>query len=231
MSTNGHNGQNGWRTDPMYTFSEAASLAGVSSDTVRNWLFGYATRDREAPPLFYSQPAQGPMASFLQLIEIMVAGRLRKEEHASYKTVYQAYQNAKREYPYEYPFAHINLETIGGHIVHWIRGAAPRTSLQALDDLRQWTLPGLFREIREDELDYDRDLASRWHPLGKGVPIVVDPLFSSGVPTILGRGITVGTIQRRFKEARLSIDFIARDYELEREVVEHAIRFAEQVAV
>ncbi len=171
------------------------------------------------------------MVSFLQLIEIMVVGRLRKQEHAPYRVVYQAYQSAKQEYPYDYPFAHIELEAIGGHIVHQIRGAVRRRSVQALDDMGQWTLPGLFREIRVDELDYDHDFASRWHPLGKSVPIVVDPLFSSGDPTIEGRGVTVGRIHKRFKEGGLSIDFIARDYEVDRDVVEQAVRFAEHVAV
>ena len=229
MSTNGHF-LNGWRTDPMYTFSEAASLAGVSTGTVRNWLLGYTTGERQALPLF-PQSDQGPMVSFLQLIEIMVAGRLRKVEHASYRKVYVAYQNAKSKYPYKYPFAHIDLEAIGGHIIHWVRGTTRQANIQALDDMQQWTLPGLFSEIRKDELDYESELASRWHPLSKSVPIVVDPQFSSGVPTISGRGITIDTIHKRFKDGRFSIDFIARDYELKRDLVEQAIRFAEQVAV
>ena len=82
MPTNGHS-LNGWRTDPMYTFAEAGHLANVSPGTVRNWLFGYSTRERDAPPLFLPKPDQGPIVSFLQLIEIMVVGRLRKQEHAS----------------------------------------------------------------------------------------------------------------------------------------------------
>ena len=229
MSINGPS-PNGWRTDPMYTFSEAAGLAGVSTGTVRNWLLGYSAREREVPPLFPHQSDQGPMVSFLQLIEIMVAGRLRKVEHASYQKVYTAYQKAKFKYPYEFPFAHMDLEAIGGHIIHLIRGSTHKASLQALDDFSQWSLPGFLGTIRTDELDYESELASRWHPLTKEVPIVVDPQFSSGVPTILGRSVTVGAIHKRFREGKLSIDFIARDFELERDLVEQAIRFAEQVA-
>lgn len=171
------------------------------------------------------------MVSFLQLIEIMVAGRLRKVERASYKRVYDAYQNAKREYSYEYPFARIELEAIGQHIIHWIRGAASGSSIQALDEMQQWTLPGLFHDIRRDELEYESQLAARWHPLGKGVPIVIDPQFSSGAPTIVGRGVTISSIDRRFRKGQLSIDFIAQDFSLEPELVEQAIRFAGQVAV
>ncbi len=228
MSTNG---ANDWRTGPMYTFSEAAHLADVSPGTVRNWLFGYSTRDRETEPLFSPPADQGAMVSFIQLIEIVVAGRLRKAERASYRTVYQAYQNARQHYHYEYPFAHIALTAIGKHIVHYIRGTRPGASLQALDALSQWTIPGLV-EIQAvvDQLDYEHELASKWWPVGRDVPIVVDPQFSSGVPTIAGRGVTVGTIHKRFTEGNLGIDFIMGDYQLEREQVEHAIRFGERLA-
>ena len=81
-----------------------------------------------------------------------------------------------------------------------------------------------------DQLDYEHELASKWWPVGRDVPIVVDPQFSSGVPTIAGRGVTVGTIHKRFTEGNLGIDFIMGDYQLEREQVEHAIRFGERLA-
>lgn len=167
------------------------------------------------------------MVSFLQLVEIVVAGRLRKAERASFQTVYQAYRNAKQEYPYEYPFAHLELRAIGGHIVHFIHG---QRHYQALDQLQQWTLPGLVEELMEQIHYDDEDLAARWSPMGKDVPIIVDPQFSSGAPTIVGRGVTVQAIHSRFK-AGLLIDFIADDLVLERTVVERALQYAEQVAI
>ena len=227
MSTNG---VNGWRTGAMYSFSEVARLADVSPSTVRNWLFGYSVKDREVKPMFSPPPDQGPRVSFLQLIEIIVAGRLRKAEHASFQTVFRAHQNARREYDYEYPFAHFELKAIGRHIVHFIHGDRPKGSLQALDQLEQWTLPGIVEEVVE-QLDYDHDLASRWWPVGKHVPIVVDPQFGAGVPTIVGRGVTIHTIHQRFTEGHLSIDFIADDFQLQREEVEHALRLGKKLAV
>lgn len=53
--TNGHQALDGWRTESMYTFGEAAHLADVSTTTVKNWLFGYTVRGREVPP--YYRPA------------------------------------------------------------------------------------------------------------------------------------------------------------------------------
>ena len=59
--TNGHESANGWRTQSMYSFSEAAHLADVSTTTVKNWLFGYTVKGREVPPLFPSD--NGDMVS------------------------------------------------------------------------------------------------------------------------------------------------------------------------
>jgi len=233
----------------MYSFSEAAHLARVSAGTVRNWLFGYSARDGAGqPPLFRPPLDQGARVSFLQLIEIMVAGRLRKAEHASFKKIYLAYQNARDEYPQlEYPFAHIELEAVGGHIIHLLHGKRSTGSYQTLDvpaDGREqgdrgptmqqpelWTLPGML-ELRKvtDQLDFEHDLASRWWPVGKDVPIVIDPQFGSGVPTIYGRGVTVSTIHKRFVEGRLDIEFLMEDYQLERDQIEHAIRYGRLLA-
>ena len=50
-----HQALDGWRTESMYTFGEAAHLANVSTTTVKNWLFGYTVRGRKFLPC--SHPA------------------------------------------------------------------------------------------------------------------------------------------------------------------------------
>lgn len=171
------------------------------------------------------------MVSFLQMIEIMVAGRFRTSVSGSrsvtLKIVRNAYINAKNLYGIEYPFAHLRLESIGGHIIHLLEGGDPTASFQAVDLPEQWTLPGLLQDTI-DQLDYDQGLASRWYPIGKSVPIVVDPRISTGLPVIVGRGVTVQSIRNRFK-AGMRIDFIAQDFELDRELVETALQYGERV--
>ena len=218
-----------WRTESMYTFGEAAHLAGVSTTTVKNWLFGYRVRGREVPPLFPS--GSGAMVSFLQMIEIMVAGRFRKSasgKNVPFTAVRDAYLNAQESSGIEYPFAHMKLEALGGHIVHLLREGGSLDSFQALDAPEQWTLPGLLRETI-DQIEYDHELAARWFPIGKNVPIVVDPRLSTGLPVIQGRGVTVQAIRKRFY-AGLNIDFIAKDFEMAPHLVETALRYSEKVA-
>jgi len=221
----------------MYTFGEAARLADVSSTTVRNWLFGYTKKDmtvtpqgyrrqaRQVKPLFNTMPSAGAMVSFLQLAEIVVAGKFRKAEGVSFQTVKQAYENAQKEFDLTYPFAHLRLRAIGGHIVELLHGQ----SLQAIDTPSLYTLPGLVEDVIE-QFEYEDDLAARWFPQGKEIPIVVDPRISAGVPTFQGRGVTIATLYWRWKEPNQTIDFIANDFNLPRDKVERALKYAEKVA-
>ncbi len=222
-----NNGQNGWRTQKMYSFTEVAHLSHVSVGTVRNWLLGYSTAQGEVQPLFKGHLEEEKVCSFLQLIEIVVAAKFRKAEHVSFKTVRQAYDNARRLYKPDYPFASMELKAIGGHIVYILR--VPGASLQAIDQPEQFTIPDLVQETLA-QIEYEYDLASRWYPVGKNVPIVVDPRISAGLPVIKGRGITVEAIYKRFK-ADQDIAFIERDFALQRGIVEKVIRFREKVAI
>ncbi len=72
-------------------------------------------------------------------------------------------------------------------------------------------------------------MASKWYPVGKNIPIVVDPYISSGVPVIEGRGITVENIGKRFYDGKQSWDFIASDLELPINVIQEVIRFIPMV--
>lgn len=222
----------GSRTDPMYTFGEVARIVGLATQTVRNWILGRPGEDRSLhPPLLHTKIHEVPFVSFLQLIEIMVAKRLKNAERRQFKIVRQAHLNAQNLYGLEYPFAHIRLETIGGHIVHYIHKNDPQASFQAIDAPSQWSLPGMVvvQEV-SGEIEYVEDLASRWWPDGKGSLIVIDPFISSGAPTIAGRGVTASAICGRFHRAKESVDFIMQDFQLEREQVEAALRYGERLA-
>ncbi len=218
-------GKNGWRTQPMYSFQEVARLSGISVSTVRNWLFGYTVEERKVSPLVKASP-DATCCSFLNLVEIMVAARFRKAEGTKYEVVKRTYENAKQLYSLDHPFASdLRLQAIGGHIVHMIKA---KGSLQAIDTPEQFTLPDLVKEAME-QLEFELELASKWYPVGKKIPIVVDPYISAGVPTIEGRGITVENVAKRFYIGKQSWEYIAKDLELERNVVEEVIRFVPKV--
>ena len=229
MSDNGHG--DGWRTQPLYTIIEASHLAHVSSSTVRRWLFGYKP-DRHQPSrpsVFGAKEVATPYVSFLQLVEIVIAADFRKVGHVKLDVVARAHANARREWRLEYPFAHLQLESLGGHIVQWMRSdGEPPAVPESIDAPGQLALPGLVTQ-RIQALDYERDLAARWYPVGKDIPIVVDPRFSTGRPTLRDRGVTIGAIYRRWKTDQ-PISFIADDLKIETGLVEQALRYADKVA-
>ena len=218
-----------WRRQPMYTFQEAASLASLKTQTVRNWFLGRKSGGTVVvSPLFPDGASQGSMISFLQLIETVVAAQFRKLDNVRYRNVHSAYRYARENFEVEYPFAHLNLEALGGHIIARLESEQIGDSLQALDSPAQWSLPGLVLEVIR-KIDYEDDLAARWFPEGREYPIVVDPRVSSGVPTVEGRGVTVSTIFNRWR-AGLKMDFIARDLALEVADVETVLQYGDRIA-
>ena len=217
-----------WRTQPLYTYAEAGRLTGVSTNTVKNWLFGYDGKTGVRPPLFQNVAVDAEMVSFLQMVEILVASRFRKSEGVPFRTVHRAYDNATKLWGIDYPFAHLRLKALGGHIVQALHDRSSGNSVQSLDEPAQWSLPGLVRET-VGQLDYEEGWATCWYPVGKDHPMVVNPRITAGEPTIARRGVTVRTICNRFRAGQ-AIAFIADDFELEHSVVEDVIRFADRMA-
>ena len=180
------------------------------------------------PPLFPDGASEDSMLSYLQLIETVVAARFRNLDNIHYRDVHAAHRNARDILGIQYPFAHANLEALGGHIIARLEGEEIGESLQALDSPEQWSLPGLVLEVIR-QIEYEGDFAARWYPQGRECPIVIDPRISSGVPTVNGRGVSVDAVLRRWR-AGLKIDFIARDLALEATDVETVLQYGDRIA-
>jgi uncharacterized protein (DUF433 family) len=216
-----------WQTSPLYTITEAAKLAEVSSVTVRRWLQEYETPSGPKSPIF-GESHDAPLVSFLQLVEIVVAKGFRNR-NVSLERVRQAHLRARNMYGVTYPFARLQLRAWGGHIISLMeRGGGIDSSLEVLDTEGLRTLPGLVQAVIES-LDYEDDLAARWYPMGKDVPIVIDPRHVSGEPTIPGRNVTIAGISKRF-EAGQSIKLIADDLVLTPTQVEDVLRYRVRLA-
>lgn len=217
---------NGWRTRPVYTIAQAAKLAGTSSATVRHWLYGRQF-DRPMRPVFGKKERRKEgivEISFLVLAEIVVVSRFRKRG-VKLDRIRRAHEYARRELEIKYPFAWLKLKTDGAHVLSVFQEIEPGEKLISLDKDGQFTLPGDI--LRALELfDYEEEFAARWFPIGKNVPIVIDPRFGAGQPTIPDRRLTVETLYRRW-HAGQTIKFIANDFRLPAIKVETALRYAE----
>ena len=219
-----------FRVGKAYTIREAAELARVSPGTVRNWLYGASTSyGYEMQPVFGAKRKPGDGAarvSFLELSELVIAARFRSRR-IKLSRVREAHEYARGEWEMSHPFAHLDLDSLGGHILAKFEEESPDPSQGRLVVLtspeQQVLLPKLVREEREN-FEYAEDgFAERWHPYGHDVPVVVDPHYAGGKPTIAGSGVSVEIIHQRWTAGE-KIPYIALDFQLRRADVEAVLQ-------
>lgn len=217
----------GWRTRPVYTVTQAAKLAGTSSITVRRWLYGSEYKSTPMRPVFGDKKRTIEASveiSFLQLAEIVVVSRFRRRR-VKLERLRRAHRYARDLLNIDYPFAWLKLKTDGAHVLSVFQEREPGASLLSLDQYGQWTLPGDVVKTLE-LFDYEEEFAARWFPIGRNVPIVIDPRYGAGRPTIPDRRLTIETIYKRWRTGQ-TIKFIADDFKLSPSKVETALRYAE----
>jgi uncharacterized protein (DUF433 family) len=194
----------GWRTDAAYEIGEAHRLTGVSAASIKRWLRDYPSYIAELKPpceQWLAPLFPNPLVlSFLELVEVLLAGKIRAGQRATYREVRKYHDAIAAEWGTQFPFAHENLLA------------------------NQESLPAPAAKVL-GQLDYEDGFASRWCPLGKDEPIAVDPQRGSGAPTIKGRRLRVEDIRGLFKAGE-PISRIANDFDLETDQVEAALRYA-----
>lgn len=228
MSTNGHDGQNGWRSSPLYSVPEVARLAHITSVTVRRWLYGDDNPGRYMRPVFDRDRATqfGLTVSFLELAEVVIVSEFRRK-HIKLERVRRAHQFARDTFHLDYPFARLSLRTDGVHILLEFQEREPGDRLLELSE-GQWALPGHVAE-RLEAFDFFDDLAERWYPLGHHIPIVIDPRFGAGLPTVPGRRLPILTVYKRWKTGE-PIKVLCEDFDLQPEITERMLQYAENIA-
>jgi uncharacterized protein (DUF433 family) len=194
----------GWRTDAAYEIGEAHRLTGVSAASIKRWLRDYPSYIAELKPPW--EPGMGrpwthlTRLSFLELVEVLVAGNIRTGKVGGYQEVRRYHDGLAAEWGTQFPFAHENLLT------------------------HKERLPGAAVKVL-GQVDYEDSFASRWCPLGKDGALALDPKRAGGQPAIKGRRLRVLDIRGQFKAGE-SVSSIAKDFDLDPAQVESALRFA-----
>ena len=207
---------------PLYSYADADRLAGVSRGTSKRWISGYRSNNAlgervEYPPITPDNDALGAV-SFVELIEIVAIGRL-KESRFSIKRIRQIVEQCQSLLKVPRPLAMLSFKFDGRDIFvnkgETLLGLGKNKGQQAWNDLLSPFL---------EELDYTGSYASRWWPLGRDKPIIIDPDYGYGLPVIENSGIRTETILERFNAGELAHQ-IAEDFNLNTMQVERALLF------
>ena len=173
---------------PSYAVAEASRLAGLTEGRVRRWLRGYeysyGDSVRGQPPVVRRGETESSYASFLDLVDLLFVKRFL-DHGVSLQKVRRALDEARQILGTQH-FARQTFFTDGGSVLELMSGG-------------QWVIAPVIRELaRQIEFEAPEGLASRWYPLGRKRPVVLDPMVSFGAPSIAGRGVKTINIHDLF---------------------------------
>ncbi len=229
----------------IYTRAEAARLLGLSPSRVASWVRGYrytwGPKDRRKHgrqpaviqtdlPIVDSTIA----VSFLELMELKVVRRFRNEG-IPLQTVRVAWQHAARAFDTQHPFADRRVFTDRGRIFMAVeddRQEVPQLVLEISSRKRPFQLiagPIFAESLQEVEFDDATNLVRQWWPLGRGVPIVLDPRIAFGAPVVSGTRIPTSTLA--LYTIGNSVPAVADAFSLEPSQVDAAVGFEAELAL
>lgn len=162
---------------------------------------------------------------FHTLIELFTVAQLR-QLGVSMQTLKVSREELAERFSTPYPFALRGLLTDGRRLLKELNekallelGSGGQSAFEAV------VAPFCHR------LDFDAtsQLAARYFPLGREVPVVVSPAHAFGRPVIAGTNLPTETVASLVRGGE-SLDDIASEYQLSREQVESAWHFEERLA-
>ncbi len=211
----------------LYTIAEAARLLRIPPSTLRWWLEG---RD-EYPPVIRPEPTGSGIVTWGEFVE---AGFLREYRRSrSLQRLRPVIDKLRDEFGVPYPLAHLKP----------FIGPGLRLTLEA----QQWAeLPENLMIVYEimtgqlvlayhaqefvERVDFapaGERWAERIHPAGRESPVIIDPAFSFGAPSI--RGIKTYAVAE-LVEAGEPPEAVAEDFSLQLGEVKAAVAYEWQQA-
>jgi uncharacterized protein (DUF433 family) len=169
------------------------------------------------------------LISFLDLIELRVVKAL-VDHGLSLQHVRQVATLACELFETPYPFASRRIFTDGEQVF--------ASLTRETDDLRLVELSARHRQLIAapivaqylTELDFDpkSSLAERWWPLGRSVPILLDPGVAFGAPVVAGTATRTDIVAGLAGEVGVGV--AADAYQMAPEAVAAALRFETELA-
>jgi uncharacterized protein (DUF433 family) len=207
----------------VYGFHEAAFLTGLKEERVREW-FRKRPSGARRRPIFQSdyEPVDGDRAiSFLDLIDVFVAGQLR-EHGVSLQTLRRVYACLAEELQTPHPFCRNELLSDGK--VVFMRGMDEKGQEELKEVLsRQKVFPEIILPFL-NRIDYGAAsrLAERWHIARL---VVVDPRICFGKPVVEPVSIPTAILAAAYHANDEDVELVAGWYNVHADHVRAAVAF------
>jgi uncharacterized protein (DUF433 family) len=199
----------------IYLRSDAARLLRVSAPRLRRWVDGYTywydrhgspTTRRSRPPIVSRDLPVIDRAialSFVELMELRVVKAL-VDHGMSLQAVRAVAMVAADYFQTQHPLASRRLYTDGKKAFAALHGDnrdIPDLVELSPHQVEQVIAGEVFQPfLAEVDFNPTSALAERWWPLGKDVPIVLDPAIAFGAPSVAGTAIRTSTLARMIAE-------------------------------
>ncbi len=211
------------RALPNHSLTEAAAYLRIPRSTLRAWLLGQG----EFKPVLDIALRSPPTLSFLNLVEAHVLNSIR--EHHWMPEIRRALHYVQRNLNVDRPLVRKVFRTDGVSLFVDHLGKLLNVSREGQVAMREMLGAHLRR------LDFDAEgFAERLYPFTRSGAhggleledprsVVFDPRIAFGRLVVAGTGIPTAVLADRFDAGDLSDD-LAKDYGLDRRVVEEAVR-------
>jgi uncharacterized protein (DUF433 family) len=177
----------------VYTFAEAGRLTGLSSQRVSSWFEDRKVKGkmRGRGHVFQSDYDSTGVISFLDLIEVLVAGHMR-DLGISLLAVRKAYASLRQYLSTEHPFSHQDLLTDGRKLFIYLeKESQSRTELIEIVSQQHAIPQVLMPYLKRVEYDRASHLANQWNISDN---IVVDPLRAWGKPIVRNSAMSTAVL-------------------------------------
>ena len=211
----------------VYGVGQASALLGMRHDKVRGWLDGYERSGVKYPPVIREVSTGSDVVTWGEFVEL---GYLREYRRArvSLQHIRPVIQRLRAELGVLYPLAHSRPWVYERQLVLRIQEEARLdSSLAIIIRSGQELMLAPAVESYLLKVEFTDDVVARLRPAGKTSPVIIDPEFSFGRPSV--RGVATERIAELYRRGD-SPDFLAEAYELPLADINAAIAYETQLA-
>lgn len=216
----------------LYSLADAANLLKTPPRNLRRWMDGYTYRRNDAvrsvDPLWVPDiPRIDDQIelSFRDLIELRFVQAFL-EKGIGLKAVRNCLEYARRCIETDRPFSSGRFRTDGRTIFLESLEASGEPKLLDLKK-KQYVFKQVVEQSFKD-LDLEGDIVARWRPFRGKNTIVIDPSRSFGQPVASASGVPTIVLAEAVR-AEGSVPLVAAMYEVEKSVVQDAVKFHEEL--